>query len=147
MESVEIQFDLTSTDYSAELAFGIALDEKTIVDIVHVDKPTPISLKIQTDNGEHELKFTMKNKASKHTIIDEYGKIIKDAFLKISNFTINDIELDDIFLERCKYHHDYNGSHDPVVVKFYGEIGCNGTIVFLFKSPVYNWILDTIHST
>jgi hypothetical protein len=144
METIGIAFDLTSTDYSAELSFSVTLDEKTIVDILHVDKETPINLKIEVDDGDHELKFIMKNKTMDHTTVDENGQIVKDACLNISNFYIENVELGHTFLEQCKYHHDFNGNQDPVVDKFYGDMGCNGTLIFLFRSPVYIWILETI---
>jgi len=146
METVEIEFNLTSTDYSAKLGFSVALDEKTIIDILHVDKETPVTLKIKVDNGDHKLKFTMKNKTTDHTTVDENEQIIKDACLTISNFTIDSVELGHTFLEQCKYHHDFNGTQDPVVVKFYGDMGCNGTLAFSFATPVYDWILETIVS-
>ena len=72
---------------------------------------------------------------------DENGQIVKDACLKISNFTIDNIELGHTVFEQCKYHHDFNGSQDPVVDKFYGDMGCNGTLIFLFQSPIYIWLL------
>jgi hypothetical protein len=98
METVEISFDLTSTDYSAELGFSVTLDEKTIIDILHVDKETPVTLKIEADDGDQELKFTMKNKTANHTTVDENGQVVKDAYLNISNFYLKNIKLGDIFL-------------------------------------------------
>ena len=144
MENIEIAFNLTSTDYSAELSFSVVLNDKTVVDIDHVDKETPIKFTIDVEDGDHELKFIMKNKIMDHTTVDENGQIVKDACLNISNFYIENVELGYTFLEQCKYHHDFNGSQEPIVDKFYGDMGCNGTIVFLFQSPVYLWILETI---
>ena len=141
MEQIDISFDLTSTDYSAELGFSVTLDEKTIIDILHVDKETPVTLKIEADDGDHELKFTMKNKTMDHTTVDENGQIVKDSCLKISNFTIDSIELGHTFLQQCKYHHDFNGSQDPIEDEFYGDMGCNGTLIFLFQSPIYIWLV------
>ena len=141
MEQIDISFDLTSTDYSAELGFSVTLDEKTIIDILHVDKETPVTLKIEADDGDHELKFTMKNKTMDHTTVDENGQIVKDSCLKISNFTIDSVELGHTFLEQCKYHHDFNGSQDPIEDEFYGDMGCNGTLIFLFQSPIYIWLV------
>ena len=144
MENIEIAFNLTSTDYSAELSFSVVLNDKTVVDIDHVDKETPIKFTIDVEDGDHELKFIMKNKIMDHTTVDKDGQIVKDACLNISNFYIENVELGHTFLEQCKYHHDFNGSQEPIVDKFYGDMGCNGTIVFLFQSPVYLWILETI---
>jgi hypothetical protein len=83
----------------------------------------------------------MKNKTMDHTTVDENGQIVKDACLNVSNFYIDSIELGHTFLEQCKYHHDFNGTQDPVVDKFYGDMGCNGTLIFLFQSPIYIWLL------
>ena len=144
MENIEIAFNLTSTDYSAELSFSVVLNDKTVVDIDHVNKETPIKFTIDAEDGDHELKFIMKNKIMDHTTVDENGQIIKDACLNISNFTIDDIELGYTFLEQCKYHHDFNGTQDPIEDEFYGDMGCNGTVILKFSSPVYLWMLETV---
>jgi hypothetical protein len=83
----------------------------------------------------------MKNKTMDHTTVDENGQIVKDAFLKISNFYIDNQELGYTFLEQCKYHHDFNGTQDPVEDEFYGDMGCNGTVTFSFQSPIHLWLI------
>ena len=96
---------------------------------------------LDAEEGDQELKFIMKNKTMDHTTVDENGEIVKDAYLGISNFSIDKIELGHTFLEQSKYHHDFNGTQDPVEDKFYGDMGCNGTVTFSFQSPIHLWLI------
>ncbi len=150
METIDISFDLTSSDHTCGLGFEVFYNNKQMLNIDHVASDTPVAFTLDAEEGDQELKFIMKNKTMDHTTVGENGQIVKDACLNISNFTINSAELTVpmklgyTFLEQCKYYHDFNGSQDPVVVEFYGDMGCNGTIVFLFRSPVYIWILETV---
>ena len=141
METFDISFDLTSSDYDCGLGFEVFYNNKQILNIDHCRSSTILAFTLDAEEGDQELKFIMKNKTMDHTTVDENGQIVKDAYLNISNFTINSVELGHTFLEQCKYHHDFNGSQDPVVDKFYGDMGCNGTLIFSFQSPVYLWLV------
>ena len=144
METIFASFDLTSSDYTCNLGFEIFHNNKKILDINHVQATTPVTFNLDAEPGDQELRFVLKNKTADHTTIDDRGKIVKDAYLTMSNFALNKIELDNVFQEQCRYHHDFNGSKDPVVLPFYGDLGCNGEVVFEFQSPVYYWILESI---
>ena len=141
MEPINVSFDLTSSDYDCGLGFEVFYNNKQILNIDHCRSSTMLAFTLDAEEGDQELKFIMKNKTMDHTTVDENGQIVKDAYLNISNFTINSVELGHTFLEQCKYHHDFNGSQDPVVDKFYGDMGCNGTLIFLFQSPIYLWLV------
>jgi hypothetical protein len=141
VETFDISFDLTSSDYDCGLGFEVFYNNKQILNIDHCRSSTILAFTLDAEEGDQELKFIMKNKTMDHTTVDENGQIVKDAYLNISNFTINSVELGHTFLEQCKYHHDFNGSQDPVVDKFYGDMGCNGTLIFLFQSPIYLWLV------
>ena len=144
MERIDISFDLTSSDYSCNLGFEILYNDKLLLNTEHVKARTPVAFALRAEPGEQQLKFILKNKTADHTTVDDTGEIVKDAFLSISKFRINDIGIEDQFLRQCSYHHDFNGSQEPVVVPFYGDLGCNGEVVFAFHSPVYYWILELI---
>jgi hypothetical protein len=141
VETFDISFDLTSSDYDCGLGFEVFYNNKQILNIDHCRSSTMLAFTLDAEEGDQELKFIMKNKTMDHTTVDENGQIVKDAYLNISNFTINSVELGHTFLEQCKYHHDFNGSQDPVVDKFYGDMGCNGTLIFSFQSPIYLWLV------
>lgn len=141
METINVSFYLTSTDYSCGLGFEVIHNNKQIVNIDHVHADTPVAFAIDTEEGDQELKFVMKNKTEDHTSVDEAGTIVKDACLTISKFYIDNQELGHTFFEHCKYEHDFNGTQDSTVEKFYGEMGCNGTLTFSFQSPVTMWLI------
>jgi hypothetical protein len=141
VETFDISFDLTSSDYDCGLGFEVFYNNKQILNIDHCRSSTMLAFTLDAEEGDQELKFIMKNKTMEHTTVDENNKIVNDACLNISNFTIDSAELGHTFLEQCKYHHDFNGSQDPVVDKFYGDMGCNGTLIFLFQSPIYLWLV------
>lgn len=143
--SVSIQFDIDTTDPAAKLGFEMWLDSKLVVEIDHVTGPQNIQYEVSDDDGEHELKFVLKNKTSAHTKIDEAGNIIQDARLIVKNLKFDEIELGyDCFTKLAKYHHSYNTDNEPVVETFYNEMGCNGHVVLNFTTPVYLWLLENM---
>ena len=144
METIDMSFNLTSSDYTCGLGFEIFHNDKQVLNIEHVASDTPVAFALDAEEGDQDLKLIMKNKTMDHTMVDEDGQIVKDARLNISNFSIDNLELGHTFLEQCKYYHDFNGSQDPVVDEFYGDMGCNGTLIFSFQSPVYMWILENV---
>ena len=144
METFDISFDLTSSDYDCGLGFEVFYNNKQILNIDHCRSSTMLAFTLDAEEGDQELKFIMKNKTMDHTTVDENGQIVKDACLNVSNFYIDSIELGHTFLEQCKYHHDFNGTQDPVVDEFYGDMGCNGTLTFSFQTPIYIWLLTNM---
>ena len=54
---------------------------------------------------------------------------------------LENVDLGYTFIENSVYHHDFNGTQDPVEDEFYGDMGCNGTLTFSFQSPVYMWLM------
>ena len=144
MDKITITFDLTSSDYAAALGFEVLLDDVSLLSIDHVNEPTPVSLEILDNEGEHEFKFVMKNKTSEHTVIDANGNITKDAMLSIANIAFDDIKLGQVFVEQSVYHHSFNGSQAPIEDKFYGDMGCNGHVSLGFTTPFYLWLLENM---
>ena len=141
METFDISFNLSSSDYDCGLGFEVFYNNKQISNVDHCRSNTMLAFTLDAKEGDQELKFIMKNKTMDHTTVDENNKIVKDACLNISNFTIDSVKLGHTFLEQCKYRHNFNGTQDPVEDKFYGDMGCNGTLIFLFQSPIYPWLV------
>jgi len=44
----------------------------------------------------------------------------------------------------AQYQHDFNGTGNPTIDKFYGEMGCNGTVSLKFTTPIYLWLLENM---
>ena len=131
---MKVSFSISSTDYRCKLGFTLYHGSKQIYHTEHVDKQTPISFEIDADAGETQLQFVMKNK----THAD------KNACLEITNFMFDYIALEHTFLEHCVYHHDFNGSRELIEDSFWGNMGCNGTVVFSYTTPVHLWLVNNM---
>jgi hypothetical protein len=140
--NITIACNLATSDPSVALGFEAWIDDRKFFDSDHVQTAQKLSVEISDDSGEHELKFVMKNKTSDHTKIDEAGNIVSDARLIISDVSLDEILLAQIFIDKSTYTHDFNGTGPTTQQKFYGEIGCNGTVSLKFITPVYLWLLQ-----
>ena len=92
----------------------------------------------------HRLCIKLSGKLPDHTKIDSDNNIVYDRVVKISNVRFDDIDLGHVFFEKCTYTHDFNGTKDETTTKFYGVMGCNGTVEFEFSSPIYLWLLENM---
>jgi hypothetical protein len=109
-----------------------------------VQEKISFSHDISDDDGEHELRVVITGKTSDHTIVDEAGNIIKDATLQISNVVIDELDVNQLFLSKCVYTHDFNGTQAEIQDTFHGIAGCNGTISLKFSTPIYLWLLENM---
>ena len=145
MKTYQIFCKIGSTDTTANLGLEIWIDNTQLYTADHVTETSvPLTFDLDEDEVDHELRFVMKNKTQEHTTVDEQGSIVKDARLTISNVTFDEILLEQIFFEQAVYTHDFNGTQAEITDKFYGEMGCNGTVSLKFFSPVYLWLLETM---
>ena len=141
--TVTITFNLATTDACAELGFEAWINERKFLDMNHVKETEKITVELDDqDDAEHELRLVLKNKTTEHTKIDEHGNIMADARLQITDVAFDEIQLKDIFSEQAVYTHDFNGTGKATEDKFYGELGCNGTVSLKFATPVYLWLLE-----
>ncbi len=144
METVKISFDVDTSDPECLLGVEIWLDDAVLLSNSHVQEKITFSHDIPDDDGEHELRIVMLGKTSEHTKIDEAGNIVKDATLQISNVVIDDIDVNQLFLEKCVYTHNFNGTQPEIADTFHGVAGCNGIISFEFSTPIYLWLLENM---
>lgn len=142
MNTYQITCKIGSTNSSANLGLEIWLDDQLMYNVDHVSDEIPVDFEVNEDEAEHELKFVMKNKNSSHTTVDESGNIVSDARLIVSNLAFDEIELKQIFIDEATYTHDFNGTQDKTTEKFYGEMGCNGTVSLRYATPIYLWLLE-----
>lgn len=144
MELVNISFDIESSDYNCPFGIKIQLDNKVLVDIAHLHEKLSFSHDMNDEDGDHELYIVLSGKTSAHTTIDSQGNITKDATVSVSNVVIDGIDLNQLFLEKCVYAHDFNSTQHEIKDTFYGVAGCNGTISFKFSTPMYMWLLENM---
>ena len=145
MENVKLSFDIKMSDAQCPLGVEIWLDDIVLLSKKPLQENLSFSYEIKDDdNGEHELRIVLQGKLPDHTKIDEQGNIISDSTLQISNVTIDDLDINQLFLEKCVYEHNFNDTQPVIQDTFHGIAGCNGTISFKFSMPIYLWLLENM---
>lgn len=144
MSKYQLSCTIGTSDPTTKLGLEIWLDDFPIFNLDHVTETMPLKFEIEEDEADHELRFVMKNKSANDTVLDADGNIIKDATITISDVAFDDIKLGQVFIDRAVYTHDYNGSKSEVKDKFYGEMGCNGTVSLAYNTPTYIWLLEAL---
>jgi hypothetical protein len=137
-----ISCTLDTTDPDAALGFEAWINDQKFFDSDHVQTQQPIVIEIDDNDGEHELRFVLKNKTSDHTQVDETGNIVSDARLIVTDIAFDEIKLGHMVTEQAVYTHDFNGTQQLTQDKFYNEMGCNGTVSLKFYTPIYLWLLE-----
>jgi hypothetical protein len=133
-----------SSDKKIPIGTEVWIDNICVVNVEHVDQIVPFSHVLEDTDTEHELRIVMKHKTPDHTKLDDAGNIVSDAMLIISDIKFDEIALGQIFLNKAIYTHDFNGSQPRVEEKFFGNMGCNGTVSMKFTSPTYLWLLENM---
>jgi hypothetical protein len=143
MNQTFLSFNIASTDYSCPLGISIWCNDTNVLQLDHVSEPTTFRYGFNDDiEDDHEIRIVMSGKKLEHTVVDDQGNFIKDALLEFDNFFIDDLCVDSLMTRLVEYHHDFNGASEPTIDKFFKQIGCNGTLIFNFKTPVYLWLLE-----
>lgn len=143
-DTSRVYCEIGSTDTSCPLGIEIRLNDQLVLNCDHVTEAIYFSHDFDDSVPEYQLQFTLKNKLPEHTKLDEHNKIVADARLLIKNLSFNDIELGHVLTEKAVYTHDFNGTGQVIQDKFFGEMGCNGTVSLTFTAPVYIWLLENI---
>lgn len=135
---------LTNNSDVTDLEFEVYIDdEQCYSGKIPLDK-SQINFEVAVAEGLHTLTFVLKGKEQHHTTIDAEGNITKDVLIKVSDVTVDDINIDQILFNQAEYKHDYNGNGPETVESYLGVLGCNGKVTLPFESPVYIWILENI---
>ena len=141
--TITITFNLATTDTTAELGFEAWINERKFLDMNHVKETQEITVELDDqDDAEHELRLVLKNKTTEHTQVDEHGNILADARLLITDLAFDRIPLGHLLAEQAVYTHNFNGTGTTTQDRFYGELGCNGTVSLKFATPMYLWLLE-----
>ena len=144
METINISFDIETSDAECPMGVEIRLDDTVLLINNHVQEKIAFNYNIRDNDGEHKLQVVLSGKTTDHTKVDEAGNIVKDATLQISNVVIDEIDINQLFLDKCVYTHNFNGTQPEIKDTFHGVAGCNGTISFEFSTPIYLWLLENM---
>ena len=145
MSPVALSFDIDSTNYDCALGISVWYQDNCLFDLKHVTEPVTFSHEFDDEIEQtHKIKITISGKKPEHTTIDSQGNIVSDALLKLNNFALDGISIDSLMTRIVDYYHDHNSSGEPVVDQFYGDVGCNGDLIFSFSTPAYLWLLERL---
>jgi hypothetical protein len=140
--TASISCDIGSTDSTADLGIEVWLNDLKLLDLNHVPETLNFCHEISDADQDYVLKFQLKNKTAAHTEIDSENRIVKDACVTVTNLQFAGISMGQVFFDLAVYEHDYNGTGTPTQEKFYGQMGCNGTVSLAFSTPIYMWLLE-----
>jgi hypothetical protein len=140
--TASISCDIGSTDSTADLGIEVWLNDLKLLDLNHVPETLNFCHEISDADQDYVLKFQLKNKTAAHTEIDSENRIVKDACVTVTNLQFAGIPMGQVFFDLAVYEHDYNGTGTPTQEKFYGQMGCNGTVSLAFSTPIYMWLLE-----
>lgn len=144
MDTIKFNCVISSTNITVPVGMEIWLDDQKLFDQDHIDQDYKIEHDIGDDDGDHELRFVLKHKQSDHTQVDADGNIVSDATITVSDIRFDDIDCQYLTVKLAEYQHDFNGTGNPTIDKFYGELGCNGTVSLKFTTPIYLWLLENM---
>jgi hypothetical protein len=136
---------LNTTNPLTPLGVEIWVDNDQVFNTEHLEDSCKFEHYLDDSEGNHELRFVLKNKLPSHTVVDDNGNIISD-----STISINDISFDEILVGStivtniAVYTHAFNGDGEKTQNKFYSEMGCNGEVSLKFTTPVYVWLLENM---
>lgn len=141
---MNISCKITNSDASVPLGLEVWIDDLLIINSDHVSELIELNHDIDDADGDHELRFVLKHKTSEHTAIDQNGHIVKDTVLTVTDLKFEEIALGQLFYDLATYEHDFNGTGKKIQEKFYGNLGCNGTVTLNFSTPIYLWLLENM---
>ena len=143
-DSSTISFDIDTSDSIAPIGVAVWIDDFCVFQTDHLTEHKHIDHAVLDDDTERELRIVISGKTPEHTQIDEQGNIVKDVIISVTNITIDEIDIFQLFTEKCVYTHDFNGTQPETQDTFYGVAGCNGTISLKFSTPIYLWLLENM---
>jgi hypothetical protein len=142
MDTSKISFEISPSDQTCPLGVEVWLDQQQIFNTEHVADTVNVSHDIDENNAEHVLRVILKHKKTEHTTVDADGNITQDAVINVGSFEFEEIDINQIVQDLAIYTHDFNGSGNTTQSKFFGSMGCNGTLSLKFTTPVYLWLLE-----
>ena len=141
MDRAKISFNLDATEHGVMIAVKLDGDVKWSGDPFQAGS---IEFDISDEDGDHVFEIELSGKKTDHTQIDSAGQITRDLIVTISNICFDEINIDQIAYLKGVYGHDFNGTKPMVQDRFFGTMGCNGTVRLDFHSPIYLWLLENM---
>ena len=142
MDKSYITFDVRCTSETKSLGLEVKLNDVVVYNNESFITADLIQIELPEDEADYSLKIVLKNKTSDHTVLDPLGAIVQDTNLIVENIKFDNIAISHNISQLIVYSHDCNGTDELKEHKFYGEMGCNGTVELKFTTPIYLWLLE-----
>lgn len=143
-DTLKINLEITSSNPAVPLGLEVWVDDRCITDTAHVSDLVVCKCEIEDSDAQHELRIVLKNKLPEHTKIDADGNIVEDAILTVKSVEFDEININDLVILKSQYSHSFNKQQEPIVDRFFGVLGCNGTVSLKFSTPFYLWLIDSM---
>jgi hypothetical protein len=144
MNKIKLSLDITNASEFHNLGIELWLDKSKFFDNTVSPGTHQVMHEFSENEADYEFKIILKNKIDEHTTIDDKGNIVADALIKIDNIYLDEIAIDQLVYQHAEYFHNGNNSYEIKPHKFYGNLGCNGTVSLKFSTPVYLWLLENM---
>jgi hypothetical protein len=144
MEKISLSFEVSATSSANDVSVSVFLDQAEIFSAPASALPQRVDYEFNDVEGQHVLAIQMSGKTQEHTQIDGEGNIIDDVLVGVKNVELDGINIDKLIWSLANYQHDFNGTQPTTTMKFYGTMGCNGTVSLEFTTPVYLWLLENM---
>lgn len=140
------QIEIATHGVAPEIQFTVKFNDQ-IIDQYVCDNQTHVTNYDINDSDDDLVlnrcfQIMVNGKNQTHTVIAEDGSIKSDCYAILSKIIFDDI---DVTIEYCQgqatYLHDNNGTSEMFDDEFYGFLGCNGTVILPFSTPVHLWML------
>lgn len=115
----------------------IWFDDLCLFDRKQITENVNFYHKFDNQPGNHVLTLVVKNKTKKHTVIDSQDRILRDSLLRLHDFSLNGLEMQNSFLKKAIYHGE--NLSKVTLADSAGWMGFNGRIVLEFSSPADDW--------
>ena len=144
MDSVKFSCVISPSNTAVSLGCEVWIDDTCVFDQDHVTDPVVVAHELSDADGEHTLRITLKNKLPKHTQIDDQDNIVSDALLGVTEISFDEIDCTQIVQDLAVYRHNLNGTGPEIEDRFFGDMGCNGSVELKFITPIYLWLLESM---
>lgn len=144
-EQIKLTLEISNDSDHDDLSVELWLDNSKFFDQRISQGTHKIGHTFDEDEEQHQFRIVLKNKQHYHTVIDKDGNIITDTIIDIKNVSFDDINIDTLMHEHAVYSHKTNNEQNDLSnYKFYGHLGCNGTVTLDFHTPFYLWLLENM---
>jgi len=123
---------------NGDIAVEIWLDAIKIFDQYLIAQERQIKHEYDDTSGKHELQIVLKDK----TLTVDHEDVELHPMVEVSNICLDGVKIDNLMYQLATYNHskDLRQNH-----KFFGRMGCEGTVSLQWLSPYYQWILEQTH--